>query len=346
MLRSSVRRRVRELKDEALEPSLREARRMTLAELWKAYRDDYVRRRHSRRSPRTLDQRDSLELPPPAALWPLDPGGVRRPSSPAGDSPGDRRPGSTSPGPGRRDATPATTVSRLSEWPGSLPAPRLDPQGPPQGGRPARRALREGLPQGHRPGGGRCRPAEPGGARGPKLPPGAVADVATGSPGGPLYRLPPWRGASPGQAFLAAPGFQRPPYRGPASQRRPGRPSRTLRLPRSGRPAMPPDHPPAGGVRRPRAGPRGRHSARPADRNLGTDVGGSAQDSARLGGRAGHASGLLDPEGALGRLPGRDPCRPVRGRSSHPGQSPAAHDQDPSPASRDRPRSQPAAPRP
>ncbi|MEO6194014.1 MAG: hypothetical protein ABIS20_13470 [Thermoanaerobaculia bacterium] len=58
--RSSVRRRVRELEDEALEPSLREARRMTLAELWKAYRDDYVRRRHSRRSPRTLDQRDSL----------------------------------------------------------------------------------------------------------------------------------------------------------------------------------------------------------------------------------------------------------------------------------------------
>jgi len=33
---------------------------MTLAELWKAYREDYVRRRHSKRSPRTLDQRDSL----------------------------------------------------------------------------------------------------------------------------------------------------------------------------------------------------------------------------------------------------------------------------------------------
>jgi hypothetical protein len=59
-LRSAARRKVRELEDEEWEPSLREGRRMTLAELWTAYREDYVRRRHSKRSPRTLEQRDKL----------------------------------------------------------------------------------------------------------------------------------------------------------------------------------------------------------------------------------------------------------------------------------------------
>jgi hypothetical protein len=59
-LRDLARKKIRELEDEELEPSLREARRLTIAELWKAYRDDYMRRRHSKRSPRTLEQRDSF----------------------------------------------------------------------------------------------------------------------------------------------------------------------------------------------------------------------------------------------------------------------------------------------
>jgi hypothetical protein len=60
VLRGLARKKIRELEDEEVEPSLREARCLTMAELWKAYRDDYMRRRHSKRSPRTLEQRDSF----------------------------------------------------------------------------------------------------------------------------------------------------------------------------------------------------------------------------------------------------------------------------------------------
>jgi hypothetical protein len=59
-LRLAVRKKVRELEDEDKEPSFRQGRQMTMAELWAAYRDDYVRRRHAKRSPRTLEQRDDL----------------------------------------------------------------------------------------------------------------------------------------------------------------------------------------------------------------------------------------------------------------------------------------------
>jgi hypothetical protein len=59
-LRLAVRRKIREIEDEHEEPSLREGRRMTVAQLWAAYRAEYVLTRSKGRSTRTLEHYDDL----------------------------------------------------------------------------------------------------------------------------------------------------------------------------------------------------------------------------------------------------------------------------------------------
>lgn len=58
--RWAVRAKIREVEDEQVEPTLAEGRRKTIQQLWDDYRADYVRRRHHKRSPRTLEQYDDL----------------------------------------------------------------------------------------------------------------------------------------------------------------------------------------------------------------------------------------------------------------------------------------------
>jgi hypothetical protein len=58
--RDACRRKSRELEDEDAEPSLREGRRMTWAQCWAAFRDDYTRKRLPSGSPRTLEFYDYL----------------------------------------------------------------------------------------------------------------------------------------------------------------------------------------------------------------------------------------------------------------------------------------------
>jgi hypothetical protein len=59
-LRLAVRRKIREIEDEHEEPSLREGRRMTVAQLWAAYRAEYLLTRSKGRSTRTLEHYDDL----------------------------------------------------------------------------------------------------------------------------------------------------------------------------------------------------------------------------------------------------------------------------------------------
>jgi hypothetical protein len=59
-LRLAVRRKIRNVEDEDEEPSLREGRRMTVAQLWAAYRAEYMLTRSKARSIRTIEHYDDL----------------------------------------------------------------------------------------------------------------------------------------------------------------------------------------------------------------------------------------------------------------------------------------------
>ncbi len=59
-LRAEVRRKIREVEDEEIEPGLREGRRMTWASAWELFNADYRQRRQGKRSPRTLEFYEDL----------------------------------------------------------------------------------------------------------------------------------------------------------------------------------------------------------------------------------------------------------------------------------------------